>query len=557
MNSNSAAMGLESKRKPFLSQWKRALIYLPVLCFSLVLMSPMLAIVGAWYDPQWDIWQHLLDTQLSALIGNSVLLLAGVGMGVTLLGVSFAWMITMLDFPGRRVFEWMLILPLAMPAYVLGFVYLGLFDFSGAVPTWFRETWDIRLPSIRSPFGVIWVMTLVLYPYVYMLTRSAFLGQGRQMFQAARTMGLGPWGAFWQVSLPMARPGIVAGVSLALMETLADFGTVSIFNFDTFTTAIYKSWYGFFNLAAAAQLASLLLLIVVLALMTEMWSRGKAQYSQTQSQVGEHRRIKLYGFKAWGVSIFFLLFMLVVFAVPLSVLVEWAWQQAVVDLNQRFFDLLMNTLWLGVIACVVTVVIALSLAVMKRFRSHWVVNQSVMLSTLGYALPGSVLAIGVMLIFASLDQMFIQWLQNVFGYTGGPIFLGSVAALIFAYVVRFLAAAYGSVSASLQQVQPSIDQAAQSLGANRLRIVRTLYLSLLRPGLFTGMLIVLVDVMKEMPATLLLRPFGWDTLAVRIFEMTSEGEWERAALPALALVIAGLIPVFLLLKKSRFTQSSQ
>ena len=554
LNAVPVAMQKPSKFKIF----PLSLLFVPIALICLILCSPMLAIIGAWNDPQVEVWQHLIDTQLLYLLGNTGILMLGVGIGVVCLGVCLAWMTSVLDFPGRSIFEWALILPLAMPAYVMGFVYLGLFDYTGAVPTWFRQELGIQLPSIRSPLGVVWVMIIVLYPYVYMLARSAFLSQGQVLMNAARTLGIGPWGAFWRVALPLARPGIVAGTSLALMETLADFGTVSIFNFDTFTTAIYKSWYGLFNLQAAAQLASLLLLIVAVSLSIERWTRGNAQFSQNNLSFMSTQRYTLKGVKAWGLTLCLTAFFSVVFLIPLFVLGSWAVERWTVDFDARMVQLIVNTLSLGGIACVLTLLMAGFLAFSKRrHQTNPVIRQSIYLSTLGYALPGSVLAIGVMLVFAYLDRQTIDWLQTYFNYTGGQLFLGSVGALIFAYVVRFLAPAFGSLDTGLGQIKPSLHEAAQGLGAGRWRIFYRIYLKLLRPSMLTGMLIVLVDVMKEMPATLLLRPFGWDTLAVRIYEMTSEGEWERAALPAIVLVIAGLLPVILLIKKSRHVKRSR
>ena len=525
---------------------------------AILVAMPLLAVFSGWLQFENDVWQHLTATVLDDLIINTLVLLLGVAVGVLTLGVGLAWLTSMCDFPGRRIFEWALMLPLAIPAYVLAFVALGLFDFTGPVQSTLREWMGTNaplIPNIRSAGGVILVMVLVLYPYVYMLARSAFLTQGRGTLDAARILGRNSWGAFFRVALPMARPAIVAGTSLALMETLADFGTVSIFNYDTFTTAIYKTWFGFFNIQAASQLASLLLLFVALAIYGERLLRGKSVYFE-HSKASHPKRIVLTGWRAISCtllagSVFFIAFLL-----PVIQLVQWSWEVVINDLDSRYLDLLLHTLSLGLMAATLTVIAALVLAFSRRFMQDRITGISAGVATLGYALPGSVLAVGIMLAFTGVDNL-INSIWNMFTKTTpGQILGGSLFALIIAYLVRFLAVAYGPIESGLGRIKPSLAEAAQTLGANNRAIMRRIYLPLLRPGLITALLLVLVDVMKEMPATLLLRPFGWDTLAVRIYEMTSEGEWERAALPAITLVLTGLLPVIMLIRRSsqRYTQ---
>lgn len=519
---------------------------------AVLVAMPLLAVFSGWLQPENEVWQHLADTILDELVINTIVLLLGVASGVLFLGVGLAWLTSMCDFPGRRIFDWALMLPLAIPAYVLAFVALGLFDFTGPIQSTLRE-WlgaDVPLfPNIRSAGGVILVMVLVLYPYVYMLARSAFLTQGRGTLEAARILGQSSWGAFFRVALPMARPAIVAGTSLALMETLADFGTVAIFNYDTFTTAIYKSWFGFFNIQAASQLASLLLLFVALALYGERHLRGKAVYFE-HSKAAHPRRIELTGWRAMvstilAGSVFFLAFLL-----PVIQLALWSWEVFINDLDSRYLDLLFHTLTLGLIAATFTVAAALMLTFSRRFMRDRITGIAAAIATLGYALPGSVLAVGIMLAFTGVDN-FINSIWNLFGLASpGQVIGGSLFALVMAYLVRFLAVAYGPIESGLARIKPNLAEAAQTLGANSSAIMRRIYMPLLRPGLITALLLVLVDVMKEMPATLLLRPFGWDTLAVRIYEMTSEGEWERAALPAITLVLVGLLPVIMLMRRS-------
>lgn len=513
---------------------------------------PLLIVFSGWLQPENEVWRHLTETILGELVSNTLVLVAGVGCGVLVLGVSLAWLTSLCDFPGRRFFDWMLMLPLAIPAYVLAFVALGLLDYSGPVQTALRALFGrdgYWFPPVRSSGGVIAVMVLVLYPYVYMLARSAFLTQGRGTLEAARILGLGPWSAFFRVALPMARPAIVAGTSLALMETLADFGTVAVFNYDTFTTAIYKAWFGLFNLQAASQLASLLLLMVALTLMAERRLRGRARFYEG-SRSAQPRRIRLRGWRA-GLAILAAGSVFVIaFLVPVLQLVFWAWDVIRDDLDSRYLNLLFNTLSLGISAALITVTGALILAFARHHSGDRLTRAAVGISTLGYALPGSVLAVGIMLSFTGIDNFFQSLGRSLGLQSTGQLLGGTIVGLLLAYLVRFLAVAFGPIDSALERIRPSVPEAAHSLGAVPGEVLRRVYLPLLRPGLLTASLLVLVDVMKEMPATLLLRPFGWETLAVRIYEMTSEGEWERAALPAVSLVLAGLLPVITVVRRS-------
>lgn len=519
------------------------LIVIAVLLAAAVLLP--IAVLGlSWLGDESEVWRHLADTVLLSLLGNTLLLVVGVGVGVLLLGVSLAWMTATLEFPGRRFFDWALLLPLAVPAYVLAFVALDLLDFAGPVQSLLRDWFEgFRGTSARKPALVIVTLSLVLYPYVYMLARVAFRAQGRTLMEQARILGLSPTAAFWRVALPMARPAIAAGLALALMETLADFGAVSVFNFDTFTTAIYKSWYGFYNLNAAAQLASLLLLFVLVSLFIERAGRGRARYEQSGAR--RLNRVRPRFWRRWLLSAYAAAIFLFAFAIPVGRLLFWVIDTGARDFDPRYWGLVWHTLLLGGGAAIVTVTTAIFLGYVRRTRQHWLSALAVRGATVGYAMPGSVLAVGIMLSFAAIDR----WMNLQFGT--GAVMIGGLFALILAYAVRFLAVAYGPVEAAFERIRPRILEAARTLGATPAETVRRVWLPLLTPGVLSALLLVLIDVMKEMPATLLLRPFGWDTLAVRIFEMTSEGEWSRAALPALTLVIVGLLPVYLLMRRTR------
>lgn len=497
-----------------------------------------------------QIWSHLWDTQMPRLLGNTLTLVLGVGTGVTLIGVSLAWLTSLCEFPGRRWLDWALMLPFAIPAYVLAFVFVGLLDFAGPVQSLLREWFgsSLRLPRVRSTGGVIVVLVLVFYPYVYLLARTAFLAQGKGLMEAARMLGQSPWQAFWRVALPVARPAIGAGVALALMETLADFGAVAVFNFDTFTTAIYKTWYGFFSLSSAAQLASLLLLAVMLVVYGERRARGQ-DHAASERPRGQ-ALYRLHGLKAWMASGWCALVFACAFVVPMVQLVVWCWQRGRFDLDERYRELILHTLYLGAMAALITVAVALLLAFARRQAPTPGIRAGVALANLGYALPGSVLAVSLMLAFSFLDRELVVPLSSWLGGAGRPLLLGSVAALLVAYLVRFIAVAYGPLESSLARIRPSLPQAARSLGVGGPRLFFKVYLPLLLPSTLSAALLVFVDTLKEMPATLLMRPFGWDTLAVRVFEMTSEGEWARASLPALTLVLVGLLPVIGLIRRS-------
>ncbi|MEE8057346.1 MAG: iron ABC transporter permease [Pseudomonadales bacterium] len=513
-------------------------------------LAPLLVIVLSWSSDQTEVWQHLIETQLSTLLRNTVVLVLGVAIGVTVLGVSLAWLTVMCEFPGRRWLDWALMLPMAMPAYVLAFVVLGIFDFTGPLQQGLHATFgdSYQYVDIRHEAVVVLVLVLVFYPYVYMLARSAFLSQSSDLMEAAQVLGANRWTAFFHVALPMARPAIIAGTSLAVMETLADFGTVAIFNYDTFTTAIYKAWFGLFNLQAAAQLASLLLLFIALALFAEKHSRSNRRYIQS-ARKHHHFRHRLRGSLALAACGFCGLVLSLAFLLPLLQLVQWVLLEGFDAIDSRYLDLLWRTLILGSAAALLTVSLALLLAFGRR-RAHGRLRAFYDIGTLGYALPGSVLAVGVMLSFAFVDNQLLAPVLTLLGFQPQQILVGSVFALIAAYWVRFLAVANGPVDSSLQRICPSIPEAARSLGTSGWALLWQIYIPMLRPGLLTAVVLVFVDVMKEMPATLLLRPFGWDTLAVRIYEMTSEGEWQRAALPALTLIIVGLLPVILAVRQS-------
>ena len=396
-----------------------------VFVIAALVLLPLSVLLLSWQSIDAQIWSHLWDTQMPRLLGNTLTLIVGVGIGVTLLGVSLAWLTSLCEFPGRRWLDWALMLPFAIPAYVLAFVFVGLLDFAGPVQTLLREWFGmgLRLPRVRSTGGVIIVLILVFYPYVYLLARSAFLAQGKGLMEAARVLGQSPWQAFWRVALPMARPAIGAGVALALMETLADFGAVSVFNFDTFTTAIYKTWYGFFSLSTAAQLASLLLLVVMLVLYGERRARGASRASNERPRAKALYHLR--GAKAWLASSWCLLVFACAFVIPMLQLVVWFWQRGRFDLDERYTGLILHTLYLGAMAALITVSVALVLAFARRQAPTPAIRAGVSLANLGYALPGSVLAVSIMLAFSYLDRELVIPVSGWLGGAGKPLLLAA------------------------------------------------------------------------------------------------------------------------------------
>jgi iron(III) transport system permease protein len=507
-------------------------------------------------------WSHLASTVLPEYVLNSLLLCLGVGLGVALLGVSTAWFTAMTDFPGRRVFEWALLLPLAMPAYVMAYVYTDLLQFVGPVQTFLRESFawrrgDYWFPDIRSLGGAMLMFICVLYPYVYLLARTAFLERGSGTFEAARSLGLSPWGAFYRVSLPLARPAVAAGVALVLMETLADYGTVAYFAVPTFTTGIYRAWFSLGDRVAAAQLAGALLTFVLLLLAMERLSRGRARFHETGRRVGVRR--PLAGWHAWAAHAVCQLPLLLGFLLPAGLLLKLALEEGDSAFGVRYAVLAQNSLLVAGISAVLAVLLAVLLAYGLRIaqesgtRKGYVVALFARMANrvvgLGYAVPGSVIAVGVLIPVTRLDHWLgARWLEW-FGTHPGLILTGTVAALIYAYLARFLAIALHTIDSGLARVTPSMDAAAKSLGCGPLETLRRVHVPLLRGSVFSAGLLVFVDVMKELPATLVMRPFNFDTLATQTYTLAADERLAEASTAALAIVAVGLLPVMFLARQ--------
>ncbi|KAB2963505.1 iron ABC transporter permease [Zoogloea sp.] len=497
-----------------------------------------------------ETWSHLTATVLPEYIGNSLALCLGVGLGVAVIGVMTAWLTAMHDFPGRKVFEWALVLPLAMPAYVMAYVYTDFLQFVGPVQTSLREFFEWRrgdyyFPDIRTLPGAMLMFVFVLYPYVYLLARTAFLERAGGVLEAARTLGIGPWRAFFTISLPLARPAVAAGVALALMETLADYGTVAYFAVNTFTTGIYRAWFSLGDRIASAQLAAILLGFVLMLVAVERITRGRARYHNT-SQRHRPPAARLQRGAGLLAMLACALPLTLGFLLPALLLLRMAFGDGDSQFGERFITLARNSFTLAGSTALVAVILAVLLAYSARLTKTMLSRALNRLVGLGYAVPGTVIAVGVLIPVTRLDNWLAAQWQAWFGSNPGLLLTGGIAALIYAYLVRFLAVALQTVEASLSKITPSMDDAARSLGLGQGSTLRRVHVPILRGSLFTAGLLVFVDVMKELPATLVMRPFNFDTLATQTYVLASDERLTEASTAALAIVAVGLLPLIAL-----------
>ena len=490
--------------------------------------------------------------RLGAMIWTTTVLLLGVGALTVVLGGGLAWLVTAYDFPGRRTFSWLLVLPLAMPAYILGFIYLSILDYPGPVQTrwraWFGE--DAWFPDIRSVGMAILVLSLCLYPYVYLLARSALLEQAPATYDAARSLGCGPWQALRRVVLPLARPSLIAGAALVMMETLTDFATVTYFNVETVTVGVYQVWKGTFDRQSATALAGLVLSFAILVILAERLARGRARYLQRGGPERGFTPIRLTGVRAASATGACAAVLGIAFVLPVAQLLWWAATaeeggfSSLVD--DRYLGYLWNSLRIGLIAAAGCVAAAVVLAHAAKLTHSRKAHVAAHLATVGYAVPGVVVAIGVLIVFAWADDGL-----EALGVPGGTglVVTGSVVGIVYAYLVRFMAPAYQSVDASFAKMSPSLTGAALSLGTVPRRVLTRVHLPLARAGVAVALVLVLVDALKELPIVLLLRPFGFTTLSVQVYQEASEARWESAAVPALTIVVVATIPVLILFRK--------
>ncbi|KWH17214.1 ABC transporter permease [Burkholderia multivorans] len=545
-----AARG-RSRRPPFRLR-ARGVWTFAALGIAAAVAAPLAALVAAAFDADLAHWRHLAAFVLPQALANTLLLLAGVGAIVSIVGTGCAWLVTAYDFPGRRTLTWALLLPLAVPTYIVAFAYLDLLHPIGPVQSairWllgFDSPRQFRLPDLRSLPGAVFVLGFVLYPYVYLSTRAMFVTQSASLLEAARTLGAGRVATFWRVVMPLARPAIAVGVSLALLETLNDIGASEFLGVQTLTVSVYTTWITRSDLAGAAQIALAMLAVVVAMIALERYGRRRQRYAHGRRMRPLAPR-RLTGAAGCTAAVLGWLPVLLGFGAPAAYLaVETAKRlHQVGGVSAQLLDGLANTLTIAAAATVATLACGLIVAWAARAQRDsmraGVARVGARIASLGYAVPGTVLAIGLLTPLGAVDRLFGTLLGR-----DGLWLIGSAAALVIAYTVRFLAIAAGNVEAGLARIPPSLEQAARSLGETAAGALRRVHLPLLRPALTTSALLVFVDAMKELPATLLLRPLNFDTLATWLYAEAARGTYEEGAVAALAIVLAGLVPVILL-----------
>lgn len=528
--------------------------------FAGLIALPVLAVVANVFTAgTGETWQHLMATVLADYVVNSILLCLGVGLGVGALGTGAAWLVATHEFPGRRIAEWALLLPMAMPAYVLAYTYTDFLQFVGPVQSFLRDSFgwrsgDYWFPDVRSLGGAIVLFSSVLYPYVYLLVRTAFLERGGNLIEAAQVLGMSRSQAIWRMLLPLSRPAIAAGVALALMETLADYGTVAYFAVPTFTTGIYRAWFSLGDHVAAAQLATCLLGFVLLLLTMERFSRGRARYHEGVAR-RSRLRAPLTGVRALFAQVGCAIPVIGGFALPAALLLQLALVEGDVQFGPRFLHLARNSFVLAAVSAAAAALLALLLAYAARSQ-EWLPKLASRVVSLGYAVPGSVIAVGVLIPMTRLDRSLASAWEHFSGVNPGLIVTGSIAALVYAYLARFLSIALHTMEAGFAAITPSMEAAARSLGCGPGQTVRRVHLPLLRGSLLTAALLVFVDVMKELPATLVIRPFNFDTLATQTYTLATDERLAEASTAALAIVAVGLLPIILLARQIAAGRSS-
>ncbi|MBE96868.1 iron ABC transporter permease [Marinobacter sp.] len=526
-----------------------------------IVALPVLSVLILALFPEENIWPHLLETTLPRYLVTTLQLMAGVAFITLVIGLATAWAVTMCDFPGRKFFEWAMLLPFAVPAYVIAYVYTSLLDYAGPVQTamrdWFgwRNAADYWFPEIRSLEGATLMIGLVLYPYVYLLARAAFLEQSPSLFAVSRSLGHSAISTFFRVVLPIARPAVAVGLSLVLMETLNDFGTVDFFAVQTLTAGLFDTWMNLGNLGGAAQIATTMLAFVVILVTLERYSRRKQQQFAARDNREPIRRFSLSRPRQWVCVAVCAVPVIFGFLLPAATLGHYAWEYFDESWNPDFVRNTLNSLFLSGTAALTTLIIGVTLAYSRRLHDTRGMRVMMRLSSLGYAMPGAVLAVGVIVPLAGFDNWVDGILRDSFGVSSGLLLSGSAFALVFAYTVRFLAVSAGSVESALQKITPNMDMASRSLGHSPGNTLLKVHLPMLRGTLITAALVVFVDCMKELPATLILRPFNFETLATYVYQFASDEKLAHSALPALIIVLAGIIPIILMSKSISDTRA--
>lgn len=528
-------------------------ITLLMMVFVVIIALPILGVIGYSLSNlgTWETLSHLMSTVLGEIVLDTLLLCAMVSLGVCVIGVGTAWLTTAFTFPGRQLLSIALLLPLAMPAYVMAYAYTDFLQFAGPVQTWLRDTFALAprgywFPEVRSLPGAGWMFILVLYPYVYLLARASFVERSQTLYDAARTLGCGPWRAFWRVSVPLVRPAVAAGTALVVMETLADFGTVAYFGVTTFTTAIYRAWFNLGDRAAAAQMAVALLAFVVVLVVLERHSRGESRFHGTGQNVRGQAGRPLRGMTAAAAMLACAVPSALGFWLPAGILVHVWFAQGESSVDARYMHWMGNTMLLAGITAALAVALAVLFAHSVRTSGSRMQIWATRVAGLGYAVPGTIIAVGILIPVAALDNAIDAWARAWWGKGTGLLLVGTAGALIYAYLVRFYAVAAQTVEAGYARITPSMEQSARSLGLGAWQVLRRVHAPLLTRSMLAASLLVFVDVMKELPATLIIRPFNFDTLAVIAYQLASDERLAEAALPALSIVMVGIAPVVVL-----------
>ena len=493
-------------------------------------------------------WSHLYEYVLFDYISNSLILVVGVGIVVFFLGTITAWTVTNYNFFGRNIFEWTLILPLAIPPYILAYTFTGLFDPYGDANIFIREILGldesvIVFPGVRNIYGAIIVFGFTLYPYVYLVSRSAFINQSKSMIEASRLLGLNQIQVFYKLALPIIRPAAIGGMMLVVMETLSDFGAVDHFAIETFTTGIFRTWYGLYDIQTAMQLASLLLITVGIFYIVEKNSRGKGIYTSSNSTFSPNSEVVLSGFKAYLAFLICFLPIFIGFILPIIELSLWAYEVNMAFFNDKFFQNSINSFTLSIVTGLICAALALLINFSIRFKPSGLIKRLSSLLSIGYAVPGLILAVGMVQLLVGLDSLVFSNLDIVL--------TGSIFGLLLAYIIKTYALANSSIESGYERISNSIDDSSRILGSSGWNMLINIHTPLMKTALLTSVLLVMSEVVKELPATLILRPFNFETLAVSTYIYASEERMLQAAAPAIAIVLVGLIPIIFLSKMIR------
>ena len=520
----------------------------PVVLF-LIFIAPVIIVLSSLFGEYSNNWTHLYNYVLTGYILNSLWLVIGVSTCVIVIGVGTAWLVTNYKFTGKNVFEWALILPFAVPPYILAYTFTGLFDTFGTANNLIRDIFFLGddftfFPKVRNIYGAIIVFSFTLYPYVYLVSRMAFINQSRSILESGRTLGFNQFQVFYKLAVPMIRPAIVAGLMLVIMETLSDFGAVDHFAIATFTTGIFRTWYGMYDLETAMQLASLLLIFVTIFIFIERRSRRKAAFSIAGSVYKPLKLSQLTGYKNLLAFIVCLLPIFIGFILPVLELSYWALNYKLDFFNQKFISTALNTLYLSIAAAFLCTLLALIINFSIRYKTNNFLKFLSSFLTVGYAVPGLILAIGVMRLLTFLDRNFTIEMFNL-------VLTGSLVGLMMAYIIKSYALSSTTFDAGYERISPRIDDVARSLKTSGLNLLSKVHVPLLKTSFLTSMLLVVAEVIKELPATLILRPFNFDTLAVSTYIYAAEERMYDAAAPSISIVLVGLIPIIILTRLIR------